>query len=343
MTDVPVAINLSEGVVHLAKLPAEVLHAPFFDEAASRHLRLGATTRAVGLKEWLGGESTSHEPLGFIFHVGRCGSSLLSRLLETVDDLTVVREANALTRALHALSWSRTTMAATEALAPAVMPGGTPEEAAQVVRRVASAFCAASAKPDATLLKFQPADVREAKELMRLFPKSRCVFVERDEWSVVGSMMRRPPSMFSQRLVEQRQILQIRYPSMRRSTWNWPSLPLLAVHTWKTAMDSADHISDERLLRINYEALVQDTRAVVGQALEHLALTDADPHRLQEVLAFDAHSPINGAGEPVRFASTGSAAADLAKSDPTVRSELEALKAVSDGAAASVVEPVEGG
>jgi hypothetical protein len=71
---------------------------PFFDEtilkcksANSRHFAFSSISDLVMMKEW-GQSLNTVEPTAFIFHISRCGSTLVSQMLATSDENIVLAE-----------------------------------------------------------------------------------------------------------------------------------------------------------------------------------------------------------------------------------------------------------
>src|ERR1700739_3867887 len=97
----PVRVDVSgpAPAVYWADLSAERFVEPFFDQTVARW-STGPRARPLvrtGLDALLALDSEpSLEPAGMIFHLSRCGSTLVSRLLGTIPGVVVIAEPSPL-------------------------------------------------------------------------------------------------------------------------------------------------------------------------------------------------------------------------------------------------------
>jgi hypothetical protein len=97
----PTAVSAAPGTaisVDWARFGAEPLREPFYEEALRRALRLPfnrALRYRTGLHELVAqaGTMESVAPAGFIFHMSRCGSTLVAQMLAALPDSIVISEA----------------------------------------------------------------------------------------------------------------------------------------------------------------------------------------------------------------------------------------------------------
>jgi hypothetical protein len=119
---VPVSAALQDGelVFELCALGPQRLLEPFFDDSLTRAMRLplhGLLRRRLSVAQAL--EALSEEPglppAGFIFHLSRCGSTLVSQLLAGSSAHRVISEAMPIDRALRQPSGEAASAAALRA------------------------------------------------------------------------------------------------------------------------------------------------------------------------------------------------------------------------------------
>jgi hypothetical protein len=129
-------------------------------------------------------------PAALVFHVSRCGSTLLARQLGATGRLRVVSEPVVLSQALR-LAWPMAVVdgEADLTVPPAVDGAGGPGTA--LVRGVLAALGSACASP--WILKADTWYAFYATALRALFPGVPVVFVHRDAAAVLDSLRRKPP------------------------------------------------------------------------------------------------------------------------------------------------------
>lgn len=173
-----------------AELAAEPFFAePFFDPAIDRHLRAeprALRTTPLDILLELAAQPFSPPRALVIFHLSRCGSTLLTRILATLPQLAVFSEP---------------------AVLEAVLRGGVgldlpPSQRTDLLRGLLRAF--ASHRPDAALvIKPTARAVEDAAIFAEAWPELLPIFVYRDPVevlvSLVGSQADRLPPGLAQR------------------------------------------------------------------------------------------------------------------------------------------------
>jgi hypothetical protein len=166
--------------VDWADLSAERFAEPFFDQTVARWAS-GPRARPLvrtgfGALEALDGEP-SLEPAGMIFHLSRCGSTLVSRLLGTLPDVVVLAEPTPLNGLLG------------------LEPGRFDEAAlVGVVRLLVRALGRCRHGDERQLLlKCSSWNIRRRAVLAAAFPETPWIWVQRDPARVLASLLAKPP------------------------------------------------------------------------------------------------------------------------------------------------------
>lgn len=159
--------------------PAEALGEPFYDEAIRRLVTGGAPVTSQPLSDV---PAAGPAPILVLWHTGRCGSTLLGRMLGTDPSLLVVREAAVLgeaqLRALAALSEGRLD-------SPAV------DDLCRVITALATAAASAERR---LVLKMSSWQAVHLPALIRMLPSCHHVLLHRSAEAVVASSLRVPPA-----------------------------------------------------------------------------------------------------------------------------------------------------
>jgi hypothetical protein len=166
--------------VDWADLSAERFVEPFFDQTVARWAS-GPRARPLvrtGLEALVALDSEpSLEPAGMIFHLSRCGSTLVSRLLGTLPGVVVVAEPAPL-NALLGLG--------PDQIDEAVLIG--------VVRLLVRALARRRYGDERrVLLKCTSWNIRRRAVLAAAFPETPWVWVQRDPARVMASLLAKPP------------------------------------------------------------------------------------------------------------------------------------------------------
>jgi hypothetical protein len=178
----PIRVDLSGAapVVDWADLSEERFAEPFFDETLARWasgprakplVRTGLEALVVLDNE------PSLEPAGMIFHLSRCGSTVVSRLLGTLPGVIVVAEPAPLNELLR------------------LEPGRVSEATLiRIVRLLVRALGRCRHGDERHLvLKCTSWNIRRREILAAAFPETPWVWVQRDPVSVLASVLANPP------------------------------------------------------------------------------------------------------------------------------------------------------
>jgi hypothetical protein len=177
----PVALNLAPPTpfIDWGDLGDVRFGDPFFDQTVERWAGLKPPPRLTRTElAALAGfaDARERDPLGLIFHMSRCGSTLLSRLLGTVPDTLMLSEP----QPLNAL------LAGTSPMANEVL-------LAQALRCLVRALGQRRFGEKTYLLKLSSWNVRRLRLFQLAFPAAKIVFVQRAPIEVMASMNGDPP------------------------------------------------------------------------------------------------------------------------------------------------------
>ena len=164
-----------------ADLSAERFVEPFFDQTVARWATGPRAQPLVrtGLDALLALDNESSlDPIGVVYHLSRCGSTLVSRLLGTVPGVVVIAEPSPL-NALLGIEAQR-------------VDGAT---LVQVVRLLVRALGRRRHGDERQLvLKCTSWNIRRQEILTAAFPDTPWVWVQRDPAQVTASLLATPPS-----------------------------------------------------------------------------------------------------------------------------------------------------
>ena len=178
----PVRLDFSGPVpaVDWANLSQERFVEPFFDQTAARWASGPRASQLVrtGLDALVALDTEpSLEPAGMIFHLSRCGSTLVSRLLGTLPGVVVLAEPSPL-NSLLALEPGRVNQAAL----------------VQIVRLLVRALGRRRHGDERQLvLKCTSWNIRHRAVLAAAFPATPWIWVQRDPARVLASLLAEPP------------------------------------------------------------------------------------------------------------------------------------------------------
>lgn len=179
----PISLNLGdpEPSIDWCDMRGERYPEPFFDQTVAR-LTKGVERRAIvrmpldALNEL--DRAPSLEPCGLIFHMGRCGSTLLARLLGLLPGVVAVREPQPINSLIEA--------------DPARI---SESEQLRVLRLLIRALGRVRFGDERHfVLKLSSWNVRKAFLFRRAFPSVPMVWVQRRPVEVMASMIKEPPS-----------------------------------------------------------------------------------------------------------------------------------------------------
>ena len=178
----PVRLDFSGPVpaVDWANLSEERFVEPFFDQTAARWASGPRASQLVrtGLDVLVAlDKEPSLEPAGMVFHMSRCGSTLVSRLLATLPGVVVLAEPSPLNSLL------------------ALEPGRVNQPALiQIVRLLVRALGRRRHGDERQLvLKCTSWNIRHRAVLAAAFPETPWIWVQRDPARVLASLLAEPP------------------------------------------------------------------------------------------------------------------------------------------------------
>jgi hypothetical protein len=178
----PIRFNLAgvSPTVDWADLSAERFVEPFFDQTVARWATGPRAQPLVrtGLDALLAlDDEPSVDLTGMVFHMSRCGSTVVSRLLATVPGVVVIAEPSPLNALLG--------------LDPQRVDGAT---LVQVVRMLVRALGRRRLGNEIRLvLKCTSWNIRRQEILTAAFPDTPWVWVQRDPAQVIASLLATPP------------------------------------------------------------------------------------------------------------------------------------------------------
>lgn len=179
---VPISIDFDTKMLSLIDVPYVDYREPFFEDTIRiyRQLHPGAKDLQISLEEYKLLAKQLRSPNGFIFNVGRCGSTLLANMFSSNNRFLILKEPtifdNVLARVLHArhdnmnkvdmidlLTWITTALF-------------------QTTRGTEEYF----------LIKCSSWNVNAANLLLKIFPDAQAIFLYRDIVDVVQSFVLHP-------------------------------------------------------------------------------------------------------------------------------------------------------
>ena len=146
--------------------------APFFTQSVQAMLDAHAPQKLTPLSA-LSEFETVNSPSAFIFHVARCGSTLVSRSLAEVARHRVISEPNCVNQLLLAREIGQ-------------------EEKKRLLKGLIHALCG-SAADTRCIFKFSSWNLFFLQQIRSLFPATPCVFLYREPAAVMASFIAGPP------------------------------------------------------------------------------------------------------------------------------------------------------
>lgn len=252
-TLLPIGIVQVKGnfLVHLID-PSRLDFTPSFFRQSIPDVR--PVDKILHLKEWLlenkvyGSEDNFENTCG-IFHVSRCGSTLLAENLKATGQFVVLSEASLLGKSLKH-----------DALSDQVF-----------TTSVALWQNWARYQNKKLLIKFSSRNHYHAKLVMNVLDRARFVFLYREPVGVLESLTRKPP-YFIKRAIDL--IDETTIPELECHTKRGPAF--MATKTYCIVLDTFLKISHHNLIAVNYE----DLRSRYPDILAHFKLNFSDNQAL---------------------------------------------------------------
>jgi hypothetical protein len=176
----PSTWRAEQGIVELIDIGHASLNEPFFGDSISALRRSGGATvtrlALTGLRDLLAMENVS-SPTGFIFHVGRCGSTLLANMIGSHPAVRAVKEPPVIS----------------SFLARTGLGHGSGNANDDILYTLIAAF-GRGLHDEHFVLKFTGWTSVDIERILRLFPTTPAVFLWRPAIEVVTSWMARVPT-----------------------------------------------------------------------------------------------------------------------------------------------------
>lgn len=242
---------------------------PFFDTSLRNALRI-PFARAFQREEPIGPTETVRAPSGFVFHMSRCGSTLIGQMLAALDRSLVISEAPAIDDVIQA-----------NVRAPAV----SEDEQVEWLRTIVSALGQPPADQDLYVVKLDSWHIHKLPLIRRAFPATPWVFLYRDPVEVLVSQLRNP-GKFSFPGAMEPSILDMRFEDitgLSRAEWCARALAGFCRSALRFRGEPGG-------LFLNYDQLPE---AVWTTFPKHFAIsfTGSEVARMREAACFDAKSP----------------------------------------------------
>jgi hypothetical protein len=261
---VPISVNLDTQRFEFLDIKDTKYSEPFFGDTINRVRceNSQALNFEVNFEDFLcGAERYQRPPDGFLFHVGRCGSTLLANMLSSSGKHLVVKEPDLISDLLA--GWLRARNKAARKQMELLV--------AAAIRYVLGAVGGAGAADVIRyrILKLAAWNVCLAKVILELFPKTPAVFLYRSPLETVASLLFQRPAWFE--LIEcPRSIQASFFPSLcELPEGTEPSPAVLFAHAWRSAAEAALAIPPESLLVMEYRALIDDPQATISRMLSY--------------------------------------------------------------------------
>jgi hypothetical protein len=256
MSHLPISIDFARGQVELLDLASATFEEPFFRDTVERRRRERPTDVPLILDLptfVLRATSCPAPPDVLVFHVGRCGSTLLTNMLVSGGDYIAVKEPEILNEL--AAAW----LAASDERRPQVE---------LVTGAAVRLLLGAIDSPRRRILKLAAWNVQMAAALLTMFRTTAAVFVFRSPEETVASYLHTPPAWFD--IIDAPRPMQARYfPSIAEVPHTLLVSPtVLFAHAWRSAVEAARAVPAGRLVYVGYDALVEESAATLRHLLD---------------------------------------------------------------------------
>lgn len=266
----PVSVDYSASTpfVNWIAMGARGFTEPFYGDTIST-VRRQAFSQAFRWKQPLEVLGTGRSPTGFIFHMSRCGSTLLCRMLAALDRATVISEAPPIDDVIEGAL---------------CINGLAPEKHVAWLRSIVGALGRPFPERDLFFVKLDAGHIRKLPLIRSAFPEVPWVFLYRDPLEVLVSQARNPgrfalpgamaPSTLGLNVAD--------VTELTREQW--------CAHALAEFCRSALRFADDKGCFVNYRHLPQ---TLWGRLARHFAIsfTPEEVEAMQRATAFDAKSP----------------------------------------------------
>lgn len=145
----------------------------FFDQSIHRLLRHNPRAARTTPVEALGELASNHPPTGFIFHLSRCGSTLITQMLAAVPEFVVFSEP-AIVETLRSGTYQRA--------------AALNEQKTWLLKKVIQAFAGCKADGRGAFIKFTARAIFDYPLIKLAYPDVPCIFIHRDAVEVLVSL-----------------------------------------------------------------------------------------------------------------------------------------------------------
>jgi ribosomal peptide maturation radical SAM protein 1 len=260
---VPISLSWQRQRVRLLDLRGAQLREPTFGDTVQRWRQQPPEKRSVTMPFEQLLAAAEHErlepPAGFVFHVGRCGSTLLARMLAVPDNHVVVKESSTVSLLLY------------DAANAAKSDDSRQDDAARLLAAIVPLLArGAAASPSRLFLKLMSWDILMVATLRRVFPTTPAVFLYRDAHAVVASLLEvsglidLPPD--SPGALQRAQLLeQMGVPPDASEAAAY-------AHVWRATVQAALDLPADWLLTLDYADLAARPEQSLARVLAHFGL-----------------------------------------------------------------------
>jgi hypothetical protein len=215
---------------------------------------------------------TENQPRGLIFHMARCGSTLQTQLLKTIDDLAVYSEPPVFNDILMPpVTWTRSEVVGALRIVGLLLD-----------RHANRNF----------IVKPRSWNVLFSDEITEAFPYSPWIFSIRNPVEVGVSVLRRPPTWIRSFLDETNPF--VRLVGISEVV---PSLEEYAAHVLASFCESIERLDKSRGALVHYHDLPE---ALWKMVLPHFGIT-ATEREIQQMIGISKTHAKSAMGKPVPF------------------------------------------
>ncbi|ALH82508.1 sulfotransferase family protein [Sphingopyxis macrogoltabida] len=241
MVPVGVGDNLD---IRFLDMAGEAFDAPTFDDSVDHAKSRAGSPRTFSLpaNAIAAAEQPRAAPDGIILHVGRCGSTLLCNLLASNGDWAALREPEFLNGLFLARAATRD---------PAAI------DRIDTLAEQLAGCLARAVRPRKSLVKLSSWTTPLAAPLLARFPGTPVIVVVRDPWQTVASFLAEPPHWYgpaSAELAANERAGAVRF----------------FAEAWRSTVAAARYLPGERIMFVDYEAIVGNPAATLAKLRRHL-------------------------------------------------------------------------
>ena len=270
-----VYISDSEPLVDWCYMGSERFIQPFFDDTIERRFRkpfnlVFRHQTSFRFLERLYNESPGVYPTGFIFHMSRCGSTLVTQMLAAIEKNIVISEASPIDIVLGLNS---------------KLPISDADRSARLQWIISALGQRRHPDEESYFIKFDCWATLDLELIRKAFPDVPWIFIYRDPLEVIVSHMRqRGWQMIPGTIDKMLPDINIA-EALQLSPEEYCARVLREICEY-----ALGHAEDKTALLVNYDQLPD---AVVDLVLDHfrVSFTDDEIERMKEVTKFHAKSP----------------------------------------------------